>query len=244
MKRFLAKLLLVWLVLAMACPAWAAIIIGTACTAMTGTTSTSGSCTIDADANIAIICVATRENGANAVIPSAVTVGGAAATALSGIRDASGCFRTDLFYKLSPATGSQTVAVTSGAGTDMTITGVMIFKGVAQTSTFNTPGTFTSPNSADADIDSLASAVGEMGVLCGGHHDGGAVSADVTTPVSTEQFDTQCPSISWRGWGYTEAGAVSTINMRVTIPAGIESVAVAASMRALVARRPMSPIIF
>ena len=122
-------LILLAISLFIASPVWAAITFDVA-SSSGGTTSTSHSHTVAADANIAIICVSQREQGAAVVAPSSVTIGGEAATSLSSSTSAAGGQRADLYYKLSPLTGAQTVAVTGGAGTDRMVTGVMTFKGV------------------------------------------------------------------------------------------------------------------
>jgi hypothetical protein len=126
--------------------------------------------------------------------------------------------------QLTPTTGVQTVGVTGHASTDHMVTGVMSFKGVAQTSTFNTTKT-ASGDSLDADADSIASAAGEFVAYCGSSRDDTVtVSADSTSPVSTEWYETSKGTgdgTGLVGFGYTEDGAVTSINMRVDITAGV-----------------------
>lgn len=231
--------LLLLLDLLSAGPSWAAITYDTSSSGE-GTTSTSHSHTFAADANIAIICVAVRDSGAAVAAVSAVTVGGQAATLLARVANAGNVVASELWYKLAPTAGSQTVAVTSGAGTDMTVTGVMSFKGVAQSSSFNTQGTAEGVTANAADVDALASAVGELGVLCGAGRTATTpvetVAADATSPVSTERFDHDysASTTAIRGWGYTEPGATTSINMRVdyNADASTQWATVAVSMRA------------
>jgi hypothetical protein len=223
--------------------AWGAISFDIA-SSSTGTTSTSHSHTLAAGANAIIVCVGSRESGGSPVPASAVTVGGEVATKLDS--QAFGVMNVDLWYKLTPLTGAQTIAATGGAGTDHMVTGAMSFTGVAQTSTFNTVGKVTSATT-NLDVDSLASAVGEVGVFCGTIRDtaadSSAASADATAPTSTERFDTR-KSVVVSTHGYTEDGAATSINMRVDIvtPSG-EAAAVAVSMRAAATRRPIAPIL-
>jgi hypothetical protein len=210
--------------------------------------------TVAADCNIVIICVGVWEGTGNVAALTSITYGGSAATFLAAqTHTAVQAIRTEMWYKLAPATGAQTVAVTGNANTDQLVTGVMSFKGVAQTSTFNTPGTLDHDQASgtNLDIDSLASAVGEMGVMCGtiqqSDPDTITVAADATSPVSVERYEinrsagTSAPV----GYGYTEDGAVTSINMRVDESAATNAAAVAVSMRALVVTaRPVQPIIF
>ena len=234
----LARWLIVLLVL-MFVPAhsWAAITFD-ASTTMEGLTTTSGNATIAADANVALICLAQRDTNSSGITANtaSVTVGGEAATQLSGVcSDSCGALavRAVWFYKLAPATGTVAIAATSDTGTDRIVTGVVSYKGVAQTSTFNTPGTNSSTSSAAMDVDSLASAIGELGVLCGAISGSGTTpSADATVPVSTERVDTaHTNATSVRVTTYEEAGDTSTINMRVDLSASVRWAAVAASMR-------------
>src|SRR5690349_3910320 len=103
--------LLLALVLSAPTAGWAAITLDTS-SASGGTTSTSHSHTVAADANIAIICTAQRELGAAVQPSSSVKIGGEDAILLSaGIASTNG-LRAEIWYKLSPLTGAQTVAVT------------------------------------------------------------------------------------------------------------------------------------
>jgi hypothetical protein len=116
------------------------------------------------------------------------------------------------------------------------VTGVMSFKGVAQASTFNGSGTTAEGDSRNADVDSIASAVGEMGVLCGAAQQGGvdlSVAPDGGAPASTEQFDLRqsAGGASILGFGYTEDGAVTSIAMRVNLSASVNWAAEAVSLR-------------
>jgi hypothetical protein len=229
---------MIWFLLFLLLPSysWAAITLDVA-SSSGGTTSTSHSHTVAVDANIAIICISQRDQGGAVTAPSAVTIGGENATSLSSSTSAAIGQRADLYYKLSPLTGAQTVAVTGGAGTDRMVTGVMTFKNVAQTSTFNTASTGTGVNTT-AYVDSIASAVGELVVMCGGVRVlTSTPSPEATAPVSTEQFELGFDSggTTTLGYGYTEAGDSPTINMRVTLSASETWVAVAASMREVAA---------
>jgi hypothetical protein len=198
-----------------------------------GTTSTSHSATIASDANLALVCVASAAYGLNVQQATSVTIGGEAATHLVGFNQtADNIVRADIWYTLAPPTGSQTVAVTSHASTNYTVTGVMTFKGVAQSSTFNTTAT-AAGHTANADIAHLASAVGEMGVMCGGfRNEAATVSPDAGKPVSVERFEREhATRISAGGFGYTEDGAVTSIAMRVNLSVAKHWTVVGVSLR-------------
>jgi hypothetical protein len=205
-----------------------------------GLSSTSHSHTVAADANIAIICTAQRETGLAVAQSTSVTIGGQAADGmLVGVNNSTNNVRAELWYKLSPLTGAQTVAVTGGAGTDRMVTTVMTWKNVAQTSTFNTAASIGSTASGtNADLNGIASAVGEMAVLCGSVRVLTATpSPDATAPVSTERIEQGFDSggTTHMGFGYSEDGAASTVDMRIDL-AGSETWAlVAASMREVAA---------
>lgn len=230
----LKRVLAVLLSLSLASPAWAAITFDAASSAE-GTTSTSHSHTFAANANIAIICTGIRENGQGAAEASSVTVDGAAATFLSGSgASPDNIIRNGIWYKLAPTTGTVTVAVTGATGTDFLVTGVMSFIGVAQSSTFNTVGTLAGTGT-NVNINSLASAVGEMGVMCGANlSEVFTVAPDPGTPVSVEQFERHhATSTSLTGYGYTEDGAATSINMQADVSSSVNLAAAAVSMRPL-----------
>ena len=238
MTRRLVAVLLLGLALLPA-PLWAAITFDTA-SGSGGTTSTSHSHTVAVDANIAIVCTAQRESGLAVAQSSSVTIGGQAADGmLVGANNSTNNVRAELWYKLAPLTGSQTVAVTGGAGTDRMVTTVMTWKGAAQTSTFNTASSLGSTASGtNIDLDGIASALGEMVVLCGSSRVlASTPSPDATAPVSTERIEQAFDSggTSHMGFGYSEAGAASTIDMRIDLATSETWAVVAASMRELVA---------
>lgn len=226
-------------------PVWAAITFDTA-SSSGGLTSTSHSHTVAADANIAIICVSQREDGGAAAQAASVTLGGQAATYVDGVVSASGVTRAEMWVKLTPLTGAQTVAVTGGVATDRMVTGVMTFKNVAQTGTFNTVSKLGSPGtSTDADLNGIASAVGELVVLCGASRVNSATpSPDPTVPVSTEQYEFGFDSggVTHEGFGYTEAGASPTIDMRIDLASAQSWALIAVSMRELASSASFGPL--
>lgn len=224
--------------LVLAGPSWAAITFDVA-SSSEGTTSTSHSHTIASDANIIIVCNAIRRSSGGAAQPaSAVTVGGEAATLLAGVTSSNNVMRAELWYKLTPLTGSRTISVTQDATTTFSIAGAMSFKGVAQSSTFNTSKTASSGNSANMDVSALASAVGEMAVLCGSVRSStNSVGPDATAATSTERYEDPHSGSGTGGLvgtGYTEAGASTSIDMRVDLTSSNEWAAVAVSMRELI----------
>ena len=227
-------------------PVWAAITFDTA-SSSGGTTSTSHSHTVAADANIAIICLWQRDTGTGASQSSGVTIGGQAATFLIGVNNSTNALRSDLWYKLSPPTGAQTVAASGGATVSRMVTGVMTFKNVAQTGTFNTAASVGSTGvTTNADLNSIASAVGEMVVLCGGDRVQTVTpSPDATVPVSTERFELGFDSggTTTLGFGYTEDGASPTVDMRIDLSgAGDLYALTAVSMRELAATTLFGPL--
>jgi hypothetical protein len=217
-------------------PVWAAITFDAASITTEGTTSTTGNATIAADANIAIVCVHIRESTGAVQPATAATVGGAAATFLAGVTQAGNVIRTELWYKLAPATGTVAITSTGHASTDIMVADVMSFKGVAQTSTFNTAKT-ASGDSTNVDVTSIASAVGEVVAYCGTiRGEANTASADGTAPTSTERYeDPTAASPGFTAFGYTEDGAATSIDMRVDITLTGQWAAVAASMRAAAA---------
>jgi hypothetical protein len=218
-------------------PASVALITFDAASSAEGTTSTTHNATIDEDANIAIVCLSMRENDGGVQSATGVTVGGEAATFLvASSNPTDNVHRVEIWYKLAPATGTPQVIATAHASTDSLITGVMSFKGVAQTSTFNTAKTASGAPNANADVDNLASAVGEVGVYCGeaaGASGITTVSADGGAPISTSTKRYKDKHSNGRavGFGFTEVGAVTSINMRVNLSASVNWAAAAVSLR-------------
>lgn len=190
--------------------------------------------TIAADADALLIGVCERDTNSSGftVDTATVTVAGASATQLLG-HDNGATVRALLFYKLSPSTGTPTIAVTGDTGNDRLVIGVMSLKGVQQSSTFNTAGTGSGLGVTNADIDALASAAGEFGVMLGCIRTNTVTpSADATAPVSTEQLDVaHTDSTSVRAFLYTEAGASPTLDMRVDLSGSGDWAGVAVSVR-------------
>lgn len=205
---------------------------------ISATTATSShSHTIAADANLVVVCLAERDTDAGGITAdtASVTVGGASATKLNAVTNPDATSRGVFFYKLAPATGSQTIAVTADTGTNRLTTGVISLKGAAQTSTFNTSSTNSSNTGTDADLNGIASAVGEFVVLCGSSVTAAAsASPDATAPASTEQLDVaNSDSTSIRVWVYTEDGAASTTDIRVDLASGNRWTMVGVAVRQL-----------
>ena len=203
-----------------------------------GTNSASCSLTIAADANAVMVCFTQRDTG-SAVQPGvSASVGGQAATFLGGAQNSGNSTRVEFWYKLAPLTGPQTIAVTGDAATDRLAMAAVSLKNVAQTSTFNTKSEIGSTvNGTNADLDGIASAVGEFVFLCGGARvQGAAPSPDATAPVSTEIIEQPFDSagVSTITWAYSEAGASPTVNMRMDLAASDAYALVAASIRELV----------
>lgn len=205
---------------------------------ISATTATSShSHTIAADANLVIVCLAERDSDAGGLTAdtASVTVGGASATKLNAVTNPDATSRGVFFYKLAPATGSQTIAVTADTGTNRLTTGVISLKGAAQTSTFNTSSTNSSNTGTNADLNGIASALGEFVLVCGSSVTAAAsATPDATAPTSTEQLDVaNSDSTSIRVWIYTEDGAASTTDIRVDLASGNRWTTVGSSIRPL-----------
>jgi len=231
------RLAFLLLALLVASPSLAAVTVDSH-TGCGGTNSASCDLTIAADANAVMVCFTQRETGLAVGSGVSVTVGGQAATFLGGAQNISASTRVEFWYKLAPLTGTQTVAVTGDAATDRLAMATVSLKNVAQTSTFNTKSEFGSPaNSTNADLDGIASAVGEFVFLCGGARvQGAAPTPDPTVPVSTEIREQAFDSggTSTITWAYSEAGASPTVDMRMDLGSSDAYALVAASIRELV----------
>lgn len=185
---------------------------------------------------LALVCRAVRDiSGAVAIDAAAPTINGVSMTHLAGVTHNGNVVRADLYYMLNPPAGSQAVVTSPNAATDRHVTGVVSYSGVAQSSTFNTPKTTAvGLTSADVDIDTLASAVTEVAVMCISQRGSVTFSADATTPISTERID-----VAQAGDGnsvtlglYEEDGAATSIDMRVNSTTSSQVAAVAVSIRA------------
>ena len=212
-----------------------------------GADTTSHSHTIAADANLVVVHVLLRDGGLSPSGAVSVTIGGQAASLISGCDATAGANRVQLWGKTAPLTGAQTVAVDASGGTiDYMATGVTSFKGAAQSGTFGTCVTDTTNPGTNVDINAIGSAVGEMGVMGVSDNVGTATSCapDAATPTSTERFNLHSSS-QMSGCGYTEDGASGTIDMRVDISTSTAAAGAAVSIRAdTTGRRAGSPILF
>lgn len=229
---------------------WAAVAFDTA-TDSEGTTSTTHNHTAGSGATLAIICVAARESGGAIANVASVTYGGNNAT-FHARQATGGVTLAEMWYYPNPPASAQSVVATGGAGTDFMVTGVMTFTGSATTSPLGTAVPFTSGGTTNVDLDAIASAVGEMGVACGNTRQANGstvtVSADATVTASDEQFERRHSpeSNSLAGWGYTEPGAATSINMRIDQSGSAQVSAVAASIAVAPAgasQRPISPMV-
>lgn len=230
MKRLLFFTPVAWLALCRV--VLAALAIDSVATPGTGTTSTTHSHNIGASANLLVICPAERDGG-NSVQPVAsVTVDSVAATPLDGL--GTGVGRIEFWYMLSPTpNATASIVATGGSGTDQMVTGSISFTGAAQTSTFNTVKKAGPTTGINADLDTMASAVGELALACVQMNGSHTCAADAGTPVSVEKWDTNSGGQT-SSCGYTEDGA-ATLDMRVDINSSADWVAMGVSIRPLVA---------
>ncbi len=201
---------------------------------------------------IAIVVRCIRETGGAVAADTAVpTLGGNNMTQITGVTNSGNVVRAEMYYYLSPGSGSQSIVSFPAATTDRNQTTVLEYTGVAHTSTFGTPVT-AQGSTVDINVDSISSAVGELGIL-------GAclrrstvsppstVSADAATPVSTERVDVaHSQTTSTTIAAYEEAGAATSIDMRIDSNDAVQYAAIGVSMRAAADAtvRPRSPVVF
>lgn len=223
-------------------PAWAAVTFDAVITD-TGTIQTSASLTIAADANLVVVVVGGRDEDGNAETPSSVTVGGQAATLITGCeadRVAAVGINTTLWAKVSPLTGAQTVVADAANNEQMVMT-ALSFKGAALTNTFGTCVTLATSTAA-VDVNTIGSAVGEMGVMGVTLNATATCAPDATAPTSDERSEF-ANGVNVQQCTYTEAGAATSIDMRADLGTARDLAAVGVSIRAA---RPggVAPIFF
>jgi hypothetical protein len=229
----------------------AAITYDTASSTSANATSTTQNHTFAADANFGTICVMQRDTGGAVGAASGVTVNGDPATPVTsgGLTHSGSVLRIDMFYYPSPPSGVQEIIATGHANTDAIVTIVKSFKGVNLSDPLNTAKT-AQGTSTNADIDTIASAVGELVDGCFNVRTfGTTIGPDATAPVSTERIEDPQDEAGTNGIntaGYTEDGAATSINMRVDLGASVQWEGVAVSIRAAAeaTRRPIAPMVF
>ena len=232
----LKRLLFIPFLLLLSSPAWSAV------TFDTFSTSTeiaddilTHNHTFAATANLAVVIVGIRDGASSPVAVSSVTVGGQAATLVPGcaINASPTTVRVEMWALVSPPTGVQSVSAdaSGGGGTnDEMAMSVLSFIGAATSNTFGTCVTLGATTAA-VDLNSIGSAVGEMGVLGLAANAGPTCSADATSPVSTERTEVTVPA-NITNCSYTEDGAATSINMLVDLGTSQRVAAVAVSIRA------------
>lgn len=184
-------------------------------------TTTSHSHTIAADANLVLINVCTRDPGSAIQPVTSVSVGGQAATLIARVQNSANALSAELWRRISPLTGSQTIAVTNDAANDRTVTTVISLKGVDTAAAFGTEVTASDPGAADANVDvnGIGSQVNDL-VIMGGcaRVNTTTVAPDATVPVSTEQVErAHADSTALIGFIYSENGASPTVDMRADL---------------------------
>lgn len=186
--------------------------------------------TVHASSNAAVVLVCERDSDSSGFTSdAAVTVGGVSATLIARSGSPDDLMRALLFRLLSPSTGSTTVSVTGDTGSDRLTVAVVDYEGVQGFGTATTAG---NNSSSDVDVDGIASASGEVGVMGGcARSSAVTVSADATAPTSTELIDTtHTDVVSIRMFLYEEAGATTSINMRADLSVAERWAAVGVSM--------------
>jgi len=224
-------------------PLWAAITVDATSASDSSNNVTTHNHTIAADANAVFICMGQRDLDFVIQPAVSVTVGGVSATFITGAHAGANSTRADLWYLPSPPTGTQSIVATADSSVNRLSTAVISLKGVASSSILNTPKTNAADSGTDIDVDALASAVGELGLLCGTVRTSTpTVSPDATSPVSTEQIEhASVQTFAQIVFLYTEAGAASSINMRVDSDTSINWAAAAVSIRAAAAATTVRP---
>lgn len=225
-------------------PTWAAITVDATSTADATGTSTTHNHTLAADADAIFICMGQRDFD-SAIQPAvSVTVGGENATHVAGAHGAANTTRADLYYLVNPPTGTQQIIATADASVNTMATAAISLKGVASTSTLNTAKTNAANSGMDIDVDTLASAVGELGLLCGTvRTNTPTVSPDATAPTSTERVEyASMQSFGQIVFIYTEDGATTSIDMRVDSDTSINWAAAAVSIRAAAEASSFGPL--
>lgn len=233
-------LLIPLLLLLLPSPLWAAIAyVGqTTAEAESGAAPTLNHTFGSGSNKIAIIVRCLRENGGAVAADTAVpTLGGNNTTQIgSGVTNGNNVVRVELYYYLNPPSGSQSIVSSPDATTDRNQTAVLEYTGVAQSSTFGTAVTAQTA-STNMDVNSIGSAVNELGILAGCARRGPVAdttaSADATSPVSTERIDDPHSGESNTATiiAYEEAGAATSINMRVDLSEAVQWAAMGVSMR-------------
>lgn len=197
--------------------------------------------TVDSASNAAIVLVCERDtNSSGFTDDAAVTVGGAGATLIDRTASPDNLVRALLFRLLAPSTGSTAINVTGDTGSDRLMVSVLDYEGVQG---FSASVTASNNASTDVNVDGVASASGEIGVMGGcARTSAVTVAADATAPVSTERIDAaHTDSVSIRMFVYDEAGAAGSIDLRADLSVTERWAAVGVSLRPTVSfrKRPM-----
>jgi hypothetical protein len=200
-------------------------------------TSTTQTHIVGSDATIVLICVSSRDTGSAIQPVTSVTVGGSAATLLNRVQNSANALSAELWYRLSPPAGLQTINVTNNAANDRTVTTAITLKGSDSAAPFGASIATSDPGSdnANVDINGIASAVGEMGILCGAARTNlTTASPDATSVTSIEEIEmVHGDATSNIGFIYSEDGASPTIDMRVDLTPAARWAAVAVSVKNL-----------
>lgn len=200
-------------------------------------TTTSHSHTIAADANLILINVCSRDAGLAIQPVTSVSVGGQAATRINRVQTSNNGISAELWQRISPLTGSQTVAVTNDAANERTVTTVISLKGVDTAAAFGTEVTASDPGTTDANVDvnGIGSRVNDLVVMGGcARVNTTTVAPDATVPVSVEQVErAHADSTALIGFLYSEDGVSPTVDMRADLTPSERWAAVGVSVQSV-----------
>lgn len=212
----------------------------------TGTNTTTHDHDIAADANLIVIGISYLDGDGTPEAVEGVTVGGQAASLVTGCVRSQGTVRTELWALVNPPTGDTVSVVVdlNGGGTDNMIAGSISFKGAATSSTFGTCDVDGTADSTVNTIIDLPSTTNDMAVLVTTAAGVRTFSDSGTAPTSDERYDTTTGT-NVSGAGYTEVGGASEVDLLVNLSSSATHADVGVVINAaVVTRRPSAPIMF
>lgn len=237
MKRFLAELLLVWLVLAIATPTWAQVAVGTAVSASETGADTAVSVTVNPSGSNRLLACGVNWASGTAVVSSVVCDGlNLTQSAIGQIAEST--YKVDVWYRVAPNTGSQTCTATLSVGANKVI-GCIPFTGVNQSTPFGTGGSFsdiTNPATVTITVPTNG-----MGVAFNTNEDN--LTNHTVDGSSTEQYDITDTDVNLAAIASTKTAAGSAA-MTISNAVPTYSAMIALPLNPATARRPIPPIIF
>lgn len=209
MMRWLAILVLWWPLVAWADPTVDAV------TGPAGgqAAALSFSHSIASDANLLIVCTSECCSSGTEGTTS-VTVGGQNLTFLQEIRNTSGDLHGEMWYKLAPPTGSQTIATAFDNGDGWISVVAISFKGVKQSAPTRLD---TGDGTTNAPTNTTTSAVGNLALDCLSQAGGGVTPATPTFGGGQTQRWAFHHDNALGSYGSTKAGASPNVTLSETL---------------------------